>query len=235
MSIWLIFIIYNFLSEVMVNQGISNQLKTMHQVLLEFYEPLHWWPGESKLEIIVGAILTQNTNWQNVSKAIQKLKEEGLLDVSALLLVDEKSLGKLIKSCGYYNLKARRLKNFINFLYYKFDISVEKLFKAEWQILREELLRVNGIGPETADSILLYAGEKPVFVVDAYTKRIFSRHGYFSEKENYQEVQHFFMTHLPPDYSLYNEFHAQLVMVGKDYCKKNKPFCPQCPLFPFLK
>ena len=219
----------------MVNQGISNQLKTMHQVLLEFYEPLHWWPGESKLEIIVGAILTQNTNWQNVSKAIQKLKEEGLLDVSALLLVDEKSLGKLIKSCGYYNLKAKRLKNFINFLYYKFDSSVEKLFKAEWQILREELLRVNGIGPETADSILLYAGEKPVFVVDAYTKRIFSRHGYLSGKENYQEVQHFFMTHLPPDHSLYNEFHAQLVMVGKDYCKKNKPFCLQCPLFPFLK
>ena len=207
----------------------------MHQVLLEFYEPLHWWPGESKLEIMVGAILTQNTNWQNVSKAIQKLKEEGLLDISALLLINEESLGKLIKPCGYYNLKARRLKNFINFLYYKFDGSVGKLFKTDWQVLREKLLKVNGIGPETADSILLYAGEKPVFVVDAYTKRIFSRHGYFSGEENYQEIQHFFMTHLPPDHFLYNEFHAQLVMVGKDYCKKNNPICPQCPLFPLLK
>jgi endonuclease-3 related protein len=207
----------------------------MHQVLLEFYEPLHWWPGESKLEIMVGAILTQNTNWQNVSKAIQKLKEEGLLDISALLLINEESLGKLIKPCGYYNLKARRLKNFINFLCYKFDGSIEKLFKTDWQILREELLKVNGIGPETADSILLYAGEKPVFVVDAYTKRIFSRHGYLSGKENYLEIQHSFMTHLPSDHSLYNEFHAQLVMLGKDYCKKNNPICPQCPLFPFLK
>lgn len=221
----------------MVNHSnsISNQLKAMHQVLFEFYESLHWWPGESKLEIMVGAILTQNTNWKNVSKAIQKLKEEGLLDISALLLINEESLGKLIKPCGYYNLKARRLKNFINFLCYKFDGSVEKLFKTDWQILREELLKVNGIGPETADSILLYAGEKPVFVVDAYTKRIFSRHGYLSGKENYLEIQHFFMTHLPSDHSLYNEFHAQLVMLGKDYCKKNNPICPQCPLFPFLK
>ena len=207
----------------------------MYQVLLEFYEPLHWWPGESKLEIMVGAILTQNTNWHNASKAIQKLKEEGLLNISALLLISEESLGKLIKPCGYYNLKAIRLKNFINFLYYKFGGSIEKLFKTDWQILREELLKVNGIGPETADSILLYAGEKPVFVVDAYTKRIFWRHGYLSGKENYQEIQHFFMTHLPPDHSLYNEFHAQLVMVGKDYCKKNNPICSQCPLFPLLK
>ena len=207
----------------------------MYRVLLEFYEPLHWWPGESKLEIMVGAILTQNTNWHNASKAIQKLKEEGLLNISALLLISEEPLGKLIKPCGYYNLKAIRLKNFINFLYYKFGGSIEKLFKTDWQILREELLKVNGIGPETADSILLYAGEKPVFVVDAYTKRIFWRHGYLSGKENYQEIQHFFMKHLPPDHSLYNEFHAQLVMVGKDYCKKNNPICSQCPLFPLLK
>ncbi len=207
----------------------------MYRVLLEFYEPLHWWPGESKLEIMVGAILTQNTNWHNASKAIQKLKEEGLLNISALLLISEEPLGKLIKPCGYYNLKAIRLKNFINFLYYKFGGSIEKLFKTDWQVLREELLKVNGVGPETADSILLYAGEKPVFVVDAYTKRIFWRHGYLSGKENYQEIQHFFMKHLPPDHSLYNEFHAQLVMVGKDYCKKNNPICSQCPLFPLLK
>ena len=109
----------------------------MYRVLLEFYEPLHWWPGESKLEIMVGAILTQNTNWHNASKAIQKLKEEGLLNISALLLISEEPLGKLIKPCGYYNLKAIRLKNFINFLYYKFGGSIEKLFKTDWQVLRE--------------------------------------------------------------------------------------------------
>lgn len=219
----------------MVNHTIINQLWSIHQTLLKFYGSLQWWPGKTKLEIMVGAILTQNTNWRNVSKAIQKLEEEGLLDVSALLCIDEESLGKLIRSCGYYNLKSRRLKNFINFFYYKYQGSVEKLFSCDWQVLRAELLKVNGIGPETADSILLYAGEKPVFVVDTYTKRIFFRHGYFSGKENYQEIQRFFMTHLPQNHFLYNEFHAQLVMVGKDYCKKNNPICSQCPLLSFLK
>ncbi|HNR66366.1 MAG TPA: endonuclease III domain-containing protein [Atribacterota bacterium] len=218
----------------MVNQKNSNELYSMHQVLLEFYGSLHWWPGESSLEIMVGAILTQNTNWQNVSKAIEKMKEEGLLEVTALFHMDEKSLGKIIKSCGYYNLKARRLKNFINFFYRNYGGSVERLFSVDWKILREELLKINGIGPETADSILLYAGNKPIFVVDAYTRRIFHRHNYFSFKASYQEIQHFFMVHLPQDHSVYNEFHAQLVMLGKDFCNKNNPLCSQCPLSPFL-
>lgn len=218
----------------MVNQKNINELYSMHQVLLEFYGPLHWWPGESSLEIMVGAILTQNTNWQNVSKAIVKLKEEGLLAVTALFQIKEEALASKIKSCGYYNLKARRLKNFINFFYCNYEGSVEKLFSIDWKILREELLKINGIGPETADSILLYAGNKPVFVVDAYTRRIFQRHNYFSFQASYQEIQHFFMAHLPQDHSLYNEFHAQLVMLGKNYCKKNTPHCLQCPLSPFL-
>lgn len=206
----------------------------MHKVLLEFYGLLHWWPGESSLEIMVGAILTQNTNWQNVSKAITKMKEKGLLDVTALFQIDEESLGSIIKSCGYYNLKARRLKNFINFFYCKYGGSVKRLFSVDSQVLREELLKINGIGPETADSILLYAGHKPTFVVDAYIRRIFQRHNYFSFQTSYQEIQNFFMEHLPQDHSLYNEFHAQLVMVGKDFCQKNSPLCSQCPLFPFL-
>ena len=218
----------------MVNKKNRNELYSMYQVLLEFYGPLHWWPGESSLEIMVGAILTQNTNWHNVSKAITKMKEEGLLDVTALFQIDEESLGKIIKSCGYYNLKARRLQNFINFFYYKYGGSVERLFSVDWLVLREELLNINGIGPETADSILLYAGHKPIFVVDAYTRRIFNRHNYFFFQASYQEIQNFFMAHLPQDHSLYNEFHAQLVMVGKDFCKKSTPLCSQCPLSPFL-
>jgi endonuclease-3 related protein len=216
------------------NINISSQLWSMHRSLLKFYGPLHWWPGETELEIMIGAILTQNTNWQNVSKAIEKIKEEGLLDVQALLRIEAEYLGKLIKSCGYYNLKAQRLKNFLSFFYNKYDGSAEKLFSRNGQVLRTELLKVNGIGPETADSILLYAGKKPIFVVDAYTRRIFQRHGYFSHNEDYEDIQCFFMSHLPCEHSLYNEFHAQLVMVGKEYCKKNNPSCPQCPLFSFL-
>jgi endonuclease-3 related protein len=218
-----------------IDCSITNKLLSLHNVLLKFYGPLHWWPGETELEIIVGAILTQNTNWQNVSKALEKIKAEGLLEVEELFHVDEQYLAKLIKSCGYYNLKARRLKNFINFFYQKYGGSLEKLFNRDWHIIREELLAINGIGPETADSILLYAGGKAVFVVDAYTSRIFKRHGYFSDNEDYERIQQFFMQYLPPEPSLYNEFHAQLVMVGKNYCKRNNPACQACPLFSFFK
>ncbi len=218
----------------MGNQNISSQLWSMHQTLLKFYGPLHWWPGETELEIIVGAILTQNTNWQNVSKAIERMKEEGILNVSRLFQIDKEYLGRIIKPCGYYNLKAQRLKNFINFFYCKYNGSVDKLFSGDWQILRAELLKIDGIGPETADSILLYAGKKPIFVVDSYTRRIFIRHGYLSPKARYEEIQQFFMSHLSPEQSVYNEFHAQLVMVGKQYCKKNNVDCQNCPLSPFL-
>lgn len=212
-----------------------NQLLLIHQTLLKFYGPLNWWPGKSKLEIIIGAILTQNTNWQNVSKAITRMEEKGLIDVSALFHIDIDSLGEIIRSSGYYNLKARRLKNFVEFLCHKYAGSIENLFSRDLKYLREELLQINGIGPETADSILLYAGEKPIFVVDAYTRRIFYRHKYFSFKESYEKIQHFFMTHLPEDYKLYNEFHAQVVMIGKDFCKKNNPECKACPLNSFFK
>ncbi len=219
----------------MKEQDISDRLRFIHRKLLQFYGPLHWWPAETKLEIIIGAILTQNTNWQNVVKAIENLKREGLLNVSALFHIKEECLAELIRSSGYYNLKTRRLKNFIRFLRSQYGGSLKELFSGDWRALRKELLSINGIGPETADSILLYAGEKPVFVVDAYTCRIFQRHGYFTGKDGYDRVQHFFMTYLPPQVSLYNEFHAQLVMVGKDYCLKNNPKCSECPLSVFLE
>jgi endonuclease-3 related protein len=219
-----------------MDNNYSRQLLwSIHQTLLNFYGPLHWWPGDTELEIMIGAILTQNTNWNNVSKSIEIMKEEGLLNISALLQIDQQLLGKIIKPCGYYNLKAKRLKNFINFFQEKYEGSSMKMFSGDWKVLREELLTVNGIGPETADSILLYAGKKPIFVVDAYTRRIFSRHDFFVLDENYVKIQKFFMANLPGEHSLYNEYHAQLVMVGKDFCKKKHPDCKQCPLLPFLK
>ncbi|MBN2395979.1 MAG: endonuclease III domain-containing protein [Candidatus Atribacteria bacterium] len=219
----------------MEEQKISERLLSMHRCLSDFYGPLHWWPGDTSLEIILGAFLTQNTNWANAEKAIQKIKKEKLLSVETLFHLSEEQLSLLIKSCGYYHLKARRIKNFLFFLSEKYSGSLEDMFNQDWQILRKELLNINGIGPETADSILLYAGNKPVFVVDAYTKRIFfDRHGYFLSEYNYEQMQKFFMKNLPDDYLIYNEFHAQIVMIGKNYCKRKNPDCFNCPLSKFL-
>jgi len=195
---------------------------------------MNWWPGDSALEIMIGAILTQNTNWNNVTKAIKRLKSKDLLNVKSLINIDEQYLGQLIKSCGYYNLKAKRLKNFIRFFSQKYNGSTELMFSKNLLTLRGELLTVNGIGSETADSILLYAGEKPIFVVDAYTRRIFQRHKYISSEDNYEYIQQYFMKNLPRDYQLYNEFHAQIVMLGKSYCKRKNPNCQDCPLSGFL-
>jgi len=212
---------------------VKEKLLNIYQRLRDFFGPLSWWPGDSKLEIMVGAILTQNTNWQNVSRAISRIKEYNLLKVTELYNIDEKYLAQLIKPCGYYNLKAKRLKNFINYFYRLYDGSTEKMFVRDCYSLREELLGINGIGQETADSILLYAGEKPIFVVDSYTRRILERHKMIqcdSNKDSYEKIQAFFMNNLPKDHNLYNEFHAQIVMVGKNYCKLGKPDCQKCPL-----
>lgn len=217
------------------NQNTGSSLLSIHHCLLDCFGPMNWWPGDSALEIMVGAILTQNTNWNNVTKAIKRLKSKDLLNVKSLINIDEQYLGQLIKSCGYYNLKAKRLKNFISFFYQKYHGSIDLLFNNNNDLfsLRGELLSVNGIGPETADSILLYAGEKPIFVVDAYTRRIFQRHKYISSEDNYEQIQQYFMKNLPMDYKLYNEFHAQIVMLGKKYCKRNNPNCQDCPLSDF--
>lgn len=198
--------------------------------LYKFYGPQGWWPGRTRFEIIVGAILTQNTAWTNVEKAIVNLKRAKLLSPAKIKNLDKKELAKLIRPAGYYNVKSKRLKNFIGFLFSEYGGSLSKISRKELAKLRRELLCVNGVGPETCDSIILYAFGKPIFVVDAYTKRIFSRHGFFGSDANYEEVQRFFMDRLPGEVGLYNEYHALLVRLGKEFCK-TKPDCKECPLF----
>ena len=178
---------------------------------------------------MVGAILTQNTSWKNVEKAIQKLKDKGVLEAKGIHQMKESQLAPLIRSSGYYRIKAERLKAFVNFLFENYDGNLKRMRKEALETMREKLLQVKGIGPETADSILLYGLKKPIFVVDAYTKRIFSRHGMVSESASYGEIQRLFMDLLPPDERLFNEYHALLVHLGKTLCKK-VPRCDICPL-----
>ncbi len=206
------------------------------KILVEMYErlllaagPRHWWPAESPFEVIVGAILTQNTSWANVEKAIDNLKKAGICTPLGIRGVDHDELAQLIKPSGFYRLKASRLKRFVDFFYEEFDGDMNRMRSQDLGSLRERLLKVDGIGPETADSIILYALEKPIFVVDAYTKRIFSRHNLISEKWNYEEVQDMVMGALGRDVGMYNEFHALLVFLGKHWCRKI-PRCAGCPL-----
>jgi len=212
----------------------KNTLLDIYNKLYKFFGPQHWWPGDTPLEIIVGAILTQNTAWTNVEKAIANLRKARLLSSPAKLKrYDRKALARLIRPAGYYNVKSKRLKNFINFLDSGYGLSLKRLGRQETAKLRSELMSVNGVGPETCDSILLYAFKKPVFVVDAYTKRIFSRHGIFSESLSYDKVQEIFVRNLPSDERLYNEYHALIVRLGKELCRK-EPDCGSCPLKGYL-
>ncbi len=204
-------------------------LLTLYQRMYEFFGPLNWWPGESRSEVIIGAILTQNTAWVNVEKAIDNLKEAQLLDWQKLRRVEEERLAQLIRPSGYYNQKAKKLRTFAEFLEREYAGSLDKLAAEPLEIAREKLLAVHGIGPETADSILLYALQKPIIVVDAYTRRIFSRHGFFPQEYTYQQIQQFMMEHVPPGVPLFNEYHAQIVYTGKTFCK-TKPTCAGCPL-----
>jgi len=202
----------------------------IYQDLYNFFGSQHWWPGETELEIIVGAILTQGVNWGNVEKAINNLKKRGLLTTRALLQVKEKELAELIRPTGYYNMKTRKLKAFINFLFERYDGKLDIMFTTGLDQIRSELLGVYGIGPETADSILLYAGNYPVFVIDAYTRRIFNRLGYILPDLKYDELQQIIVNNFPEDVNQYNEYHALLVALGKDICKNKSPRCRDCPL-----
>lgn len=202
----------------------------IYERLFKHFGPQGWWPAESPFEICIGAILTQNTNWQNVEKAIQNLKREGLLSPLALYHCPLEDLARLIRPCGYYNIKAKRVKNFVSFIVEGYQGALENLKKEEPSRLRERLLSIKGLGPETVDSILLYALEIPVFVVDAYTHRIMYRHGLVPEIISYQELQEFFHSNLERDLNLFQEYHALLVACGKTYCKKQNPQCPLCPL-----
>ncbi|MCJ7657359.1 MAG: endonuclease III domain-containing protein, partial [Candidatus Atribacteria bacterium] len=195
-----------------------------------YFGPLNWWPGDTPFEIMVGAILTQNTSWNNAEKAINNLKKENLLDPRKLYGINQKELAQLVKPSGYYNIKAKRLKNFVNLFINDFEGSAEEMFSGDVRELRRKLLKVNGIGPETADSILLYAGKKAFFVVDAYTKRIFSRHKLISKDSTYYQIQEFFIKNIDRDVELFNEFHAQIVMLGKTICTSKNPDCTICPI-----
>lgn len=205
-------------------------LLKIYNSLYDYFGPLNWWPGDTPFEIMMGAILTQNTSWSNVEKAINNLKKENLLEPRKLYRINQEELAQLIKPSGYYNIKARRLKNFINLFVNDFECSAEKMFSGDSEELRKKLLNVNGIGPETADSILLYAGKKPFFVVDAYTKRVFSRHKLISKDSKYYQIQEFFIKNLDRDVKLFNEFHAQIVMLGKTICTRKNPDCVKCPI-----
>lgn len=205
----------------------------MYRSLFRHYGDRNWWPGETPFEVMIGAILTQNTSWRNVEKAITNLKSEKVLSPRALKEISLSRLARLIRPAGYFNVKSIRLKNFIKFLWEEFNGKPELMFRAPLQKLRIKLLNVNGIGEETADSILLYAAQKRIFVVDAYTRRVLLRHGYLKGKETYSEIQKIFTELLPKNLNLYNDYHAQIVGVGKDFCR-GRAHCQGCPLQPYL-
>jgi len=204
-------------------------LKEVFDRLYAAYGPRHWWPGESPFEVLIGAVLTQNTSWQNVEKAIDRLRRDDLLEPHALYAVPPEELEELIRPAGYFRIKARRLRSLLQFLVERYDGSLEAMFQTGLAELRTRLLQVKGIGPETADSILLYAGGLPAFVVDAYTHRVLARHGWIGFDADYYQIQDHFVSGLPQDAALYNEYHALLVEVGKRHCRK-QPRCEGCPL-----
>jgi len=201
----------------------------MFNLMLNRFGAQHWWPGDTELEMMAGAILTQNTSWKNVDKAIGNLKYKGLLDIERLYNLSPAALAEEIRSAGYFNVKAVRLKNLINFLVERYSGDMSRFLSDETETLREGLLSVKGVGPETADSILLYAARRAVFVIDAYTFRILYRHGIIEDQITYGELKELFESNLPADEGLFNEFHALIVRTGKDFCR-GKPLCEACPL-----
>ena len=207
----------------------SETLTEIYELLYEAFGPQHWWPGETPFEVITGAILTQNTSWTNVEKAIANLKSAGCLDAEALYRIELSRLAELIRPAGYYNIKAKRLKNFLEWLFDSYGGNLANLETVATGRLREELLAIKGVGRETADSILLYALGRPVFVVDAYTARIAVRHGLIEPDADYEQLRELFESNLPQDTQLFNEYHALLVRAGKEFCKP-KARCPGCPL-----
>ncbi len=209
-------------------------LRSYYDALFQAYGEQHWWPGETPFEVVVGAILVQNTSWMNAERAIANLRRAGLLTPAALEKTPRAKLLRLIRPSGYFRQKARKLQAFLRFLRRDYHGSLEAMFRAPTTRLREQLLRVHGFGPETADSVLLYAGNHLVFVVDAYTRRILKRHGLTHGKESYEELRGLFERSLPKDASLFNEYHALIVHTGKEYCRNRTALCTNCALRAFL-
>ncbi len=201
--------------------------RQVYEKLLAIYGPQHWWPADSPFEVMVGAILTQNTNWMNVETAISNLKAHDMLDCELIASSNLQQLGEIIRASGFYMQKARYLQQFS--LFYYNSGKRKGLLKWPTSVLRHRLLAVTGIGPETADSILLYALDRPVFVVDAYTKRLFTRLEHFDHELGYDNIQHYFQQRLPESLPLFQEFHALIVEHAKRFCK-TKPLCSHCPL-----
>ena len=210
-----------------------NILQDVYERLFATYGSQHWWPGESPFEVIVGAVLTQNTSWKNVECAINNLRCARVLDATRMHEMPSEELAALIRPAGFYRLKTARLKNLLSMIVKDHDGSVDNLLATSKNELREHLLDVNGIGPETADSIILYASLQPIFVVDTYTSRVLVRHGWIDPAADYHQIQEFFHMQLPEETGLFNEYHALLVKLGKEYCGR-KPKCEECPLCELL-
>jgi endonuclease-3 related protein len=209
-------------------------LQDYFEKLLRALGPQRWWPARTRLEVIVGAILVQNTAWQNAALALKKLKQNGLLTLAELKHASLSELGSCVKSAGFYRQKARTIRNFLAWLEGACDGSLTVMFTLPAAELRRRLLEVKGLGPETADAILLYAGLHPVFVADSYTRRILARHGMVPPRAGYAQAQEFLHRHLPADQALFNEYHALLVEVGRRFCRRQIALCDECPLKEFL-
>jgi endonuclease-3 related protein len=209
------------------------RLTEIYDRLFATYGPQKWWPGESPFEVLVGAVLVQNTAWKNVERAIANLREHGLMTPKKLYGLPPEELAEFIRSAGYFRLKAQRLRNLLQLIVEKYDGALEALFDQDVDLLRRELLTVKGVGPETADSIVLYAAGLPSFVVDTYTHRVLARHGWIEPEADYHQIKELFESQLPVDVPLYNEFHALLVRVGHHHCRKT-PVCEGCPLAELL-
>jgi len=209
---------------------ITEKLMQIFDLMFEHTRPRHWWPAQTRFEVIVGAILTQFVSWKNVERAVSNLKENNLLSLEAIWKVETETLEKHIRCTRFYKQKARKLKEFCEYVCEYYDKDLERFLNRDKYELRKELLSLYGIGEETADSIILYAAEKPIFVVDSYTRRIFNRLGFFEENISYKDMQKFFMDNLPHDVKLFNEYHAQIDWVGNNCCAKTTPKCIDCPL-----
>lgn len=213
----------------MRDKHIAAYLKYIYKKLYAHFGPQHWWPANSAFEVIIGAILTQNTAWSNAEKAISRLKKKKLLSPKKLYTTDVNILAQLIKPCGYYNVKAARIKNFLAVLFAEFQGKLKLMFSLRSVSLRERLLEVKGIGPETADSILLYAAKRPNFVVDTYTRRFLLRHKLIGKEADYRQIQSLYEENLPRSLKMFNEYHALIVRLGKEFCRL-RPLCNICPL-----
>ena len=207
----------------------TDKLTQLYDTLFAHFGPQHWWPGQTRFEIIIGAILTQNTNWSNVEKAITHLKVANVLAPERLRDMEPDRLAQLIRPAGYLRVKAKRIGHFLEWLFAGYGGDLDAVAQLHTHSLREELLSLNGIGPETADSILLYAFDRPLFVVDTYTARVATRHGLIEPPFDYHQLQDLFQSNLPQDVGLFNEYHALIVATGKDFCKPTAK-CEACPL-----